>query len=100
MSEKQARIRALNDELRRTFQGGRVLQTRGIQALGPDLVAQVHEKVRTFAAFTPENDPYGEHDFGSFELQGRRSCGRSSTTISHSMAGRRTRPILRQPRAC
>ncbi len=72
MSEKRERIRALNDELRRTFQGGRVLQTRGIQALGPELVAQVHERVRTFAAFTPENDPYGEHDFGSFELQGVR----------------------------
>jgi hypothetical protein len=47
MLEKRERIRALNDELRRTFQGGRVLQTKGIQALGPELVTQVHEKVRT-----------------------------------------------------
>ena len=58
MSEKRARIAALNDELRRTFQDGRVLQTRGILALGPELVAEVHERVRTFDAFTRENDPY------------------------------------------
>ena len=24
--------------------------------------------MRTFTDFTPDNDPYGEHDFGSFEL--------------------------------
>ena len=26
----------------------------------------------TFSAFTPENDPHGEHDFGSFALAGRK----------------------------
>ncbi len=29
-------------------------------------------RVMTFSEFTPENDPYGEHDFGNFELAGRR----------------------------
>ena len=28
--------------------------------------------MRTFTDFTPDNDPYGEHDFGSFELAGRK----------------------------
>jgi hypothetical protein len=28
--------------------------------------------VATFSDFTPENDPLGEHDFGSFTLVGRR----------------------------
>ena len=48
------------------------MQTRGVAALGPGLVAEVHEKVRAFAAFTPDNDPYGERDFGSLEVDGRR----------------------------
>ena len=72
MSERNERIAALNDELRRTFEGGRVMQTRGVTALGPELVARVHAKVRTFAAFTPDNDPYGQHDFGSFGIAGVR----------------------------
>ncbi len=26
----------------------------------------------TFSDFTPENDPHGEHDFGSFAVAGRK----------------------------
>ena len=29
-------------------------------------------EVARFDRFTPDNDPYGEHDFGSFELVGRK----------------------------
>jgi len=29
-------------------------------------------KVIQFDAFTPENNPHGEHDFGAFENEGRR----------------------------
>lgn len=29
------------------------------------------KRVRGFDAFTDDNDPYGEHDFGSFEYAGR-----------------------------
>jgi hypothetical protein len=49
----------------------------GVEALGPTLVAsptlvaRVHEEVQAFAAFTPDNDPHGEHDFGSLRLEGR-----------------------------
>ncbi len=35
-------------------------------------ISEVISKVREFAAFTEDNDPYGEHDFGSFELDGRK----------------------------
>ena len=28
--------------------------------------------VQSFSDFTKDNDPYGEHDFGSFELEGER----------------------------
>ena len=46
--------------------------TAGVYAL-PDMVkATALQKVATFDAFTHHNDPYGEHDFGSFELCGRK----------------------------
>jgi hypothetical protein len=64
----RATIAALNDSFRRTLEGGRVLITASVSALPPVLVAEVLERVRTFSDFTSDNDPYGEHDFGSFEL--------------------------------
>ena len=59
-----AKIAALNDHARRTFTGCRVMITQGVQTLDnlPDLLDQV----RRYNAFMPDNDPYGEHDFGSF----------------------------------
>jgi hypothetical protein len=65
-------IRTLNDTLRTTFEGGRVLVTQGVRALPLEVNAAVLSAVQAFDAFTPENDPYGERDFGSFELQGHR----------------------------
>ena len=62
------RIQELNDAFRRTFQGGQVLISASVSALSPDIVAQALQRVRTFNEFTEDNDPYGEHDFGSFEL--------------------------------
>jgi Protein of unknown function (DUF3768) len=44
--------------------------TAGVQALPVDTVAQAFQRVRTFNEFTKDNDPYGEHDFGSFDLAG------------------------------
>ena len=65
---KTARIRELNDAFRRTFAGGKVTMTAGVYAL-PDMVkAAALQKAATFDAFTEDNDPHGEHDFGSFEL--------------------------------
>ena len=59
-----AKIAALNDHARQTFTGCRVIVTRGIEAI-TDVQAILHQ-VRVFDQFTPSNDPYGEHDFGSF----------------------------------
>lgn len=65
------RIRELNDLFRTTGQGlGTVLITRGIEELGPDAVLCIMGKVRTYTAFTPENDPWGEHDFGRIDVNG------------------------------
>jgi hypothetical protein len=68
--ERTRRIRELNDSLRRTFTGGRVFKTMGIDALPIDVQATILDKVRTFSEFTEGDDPYGEHDFGSFEIEG------------------------------
>ena len=58
------KIAALNDQARQTFQDCRVVVTRGIEAI-KDVQAILHQ-VQGFDQFTPSNDPYGEHDFGSF----------------------------------
>ena len=60
----QLKIRDLNDRARTSFLGCRVMITPGVQAL--DDVVGVLMKVRIFDGFTEENDPHGEHDFGSF----------------------------------
>jgi len=64
-------IRELNDSFRSTFTGGRVLITPGIDALPSDVQAIILRRVATFSEFTDGNDPYGEHDFGSFHVAGR-----------------------------
>jgi hypothetical protein len=67
-----ANIRTLNDAFRTTMTGGRVMMTAGVDALPSDVKAMVIRRVATFTAFTADNDPHGEHDFGSFELGGRK----------------------------
>ncbi len=34
--------------------------------------SRILQRVQTFDAFTPDNDPYYEHDFGSFEHAGKK----------------------------
>lgn len=57
-----------NDAFRRgslDYKGERV-HTRGIEALGLEAVLNIWSFVRCFDGFNEHNDPYGEHDFGSF----------------------------------
>jgi len=70
--QKSARIRALNDQLRRFGRGGRVMITSGIEAFGPGGVARVMAAVAAFDAFTGDNDPYGEHDCAILTVDGVR----------------------------
>ena len=65
-------IKTLNDNFRKTFIGGRVMLTSGIRAKTQDEIAEILEKVRNFDNFTTANDPYGEHDFGSFDYKGQK----------------------------
>ena len=46
--------------------------TAGFNALSETLKAQVIDRVKTFSEFDAANDPYGEHDFVLFELEGLR----------------------------
>lgn len=71
-AEKRRRVRELNDALRTTFSGGHVLLTSGVQALGERSVVTLLRNVRSFSAFTRDNDPYGEHDFGALEHEGHK----------------------------
>jgi hypothetical protein len=63
------RIRALNDQARTTLTGCRVLVTPSLVATCD--VSAVLNHVRAFCTFTSDNDPYDEHDFGSFEHEGQ-----------------------------
>ena len=69
---KVDRIRDLNDQLRQTFTGGKVMMTAGVNALSDQVKASVLQSVRAFKAFDTDNDPHHEHDFGAFELDGNR----------------------------
>ena len=66
------RIRALNDAFRRTFVGGMVMITAGVEAMPVDQRRSLLQKVRAFDAFTDDNDPHGEHDFGAIDEGGVR----------------------------
>lgn len=64
-------IRETNDDFRQTFLGGKVMLTRAIAGLDPVKRVALLNEVRNFTAFDPEDDPYGEHDFGAFLFDGR-----------------------------
>lgn len=65
------RIRELNDAFRTSGpSGGEWMLTAGVRAYGPDFIQLAIQAVKGHASFTADNDPYGEHDFGSFNLAG------------------------------
>ena len=74
------KIAELNDRFRKSTLSldpvaislGKKLMTSGIQALGLAATVQIAERVAAFDSFTKDNDPHGEHDFGSFEHDGNR----------------------------
>ena len=74
-------IRALNDELRHalpftkpgcmmTKPGCMMVATKGVEPLTVAKVAALVVAIRDYDAFTPDNDPHGEHDFGAVEQEG------------------------------
>ena len=71
MTTKTETIRALNDELRRNLMVGTALITAGVAALGAEAVARIVKAIAVYDDFCHANDPYEEHDFGSFEVDGQ-----------------------------
>jgi hypothetical protein len=71
VSEDSARIAELND-LCRTAMGvaGRLAQTQEISALPETVQSVIREKVERYSDFRPGDDPYGERDFGTFDMRG------------------------------
>jgi Protein of unknown function (DUF3768) len=77
LDAKAARVRELNDEFRRHpsllgVQIGldKLVITRGVAARGDGFVDRAMRAVRDYADFTENNDPFGEHDLGTFTLDG------------------------------
>ena len=69
----RTRIRELNDLFRTEGRGnGSILITSGIEAKGPAFVREAVGRVRTFDTFDESNDPWGQHDFGAFEIDGEK----------------------------
>jgi Protein of unknown function (DUF3768) len=71
---RAAIIAELNDELRTTGQGGRVEITTGVAGLGTDFIAEATRAVTDCNDFTADNDPDGEHNFGSVAVAGQTVC--------------------------
>ena len=84
MTNQTHRIRALNDELRQYLIGGGAVITPGIAALGQEAVERIVQTVAVFDDFCHANDPYEEHDFGSFEAEDEKIFSRSIIMIGPS----------------
>lgn len=73
MSHTAKMIAALNDQFRR---GDHTLgifnATVSVANLPPDQLAALTKEIAEFDDFTPDNDPYGEHDLGFIEFNGDR----------------------------
>lgn len=82
MAYPALRIAELNDQLRARFGlraeeindaatvRGRFVLTPGIAAMSAQDLQEMCKHIRAFDAFTPGNDPYGEHDFGTLHFKG------------------------------
>src|SRR5450631_4487920 len=74
MTTKTDTIRTLNDELRQHLSRNAELAfiTPGLAALGAESVQRIVQTIAVYDDFCQANDPYEEHDFGSFEAEGEK----------------------------
>jgi hypothetical protein len=72
MSTDRDSIRALNDDLRQHLLGGGAVMTPGIAALGQEVIARLLQTIAVYDDFSAATDPYGEHDVGVLDLDGKR----------------------------
>lgn len=67
-NETIVRIAELNDAARSNAVN--YMATSGVMALDEVTISEIFVGVQDFCKFTEDNDPYGEHDFGSFVASG------------------------------
>jgi Protein of unknown function (DUF3768) len=60
--DAKSEIRRLNDLLRTSGAGGRIVTTAGIDQLSIGEIALILSAVARFNDFNADNDPHGEHD--------------------------------------
>jgi hypothetical protein len=73
MPTRKNEIAAINDKFRKDpLPSGKLMLTRGVVDKGDDFAVKAVEAVKNFSDFPKGNDPYGEHDFGAFELEGEK----------------------------
>ena len=65
-------IAKLNNDFRKSFIGGEVLLTAGIATMSSEDKANIVSLVQNFNDFTPDNNPYSENDFGTFDYKGEK----------------------------
>ena len=65
------RIRQLNDRLRMTLTGGKIMLTNGVVALAPETHELIIGALNRYDDFDADNDPYREHDFGMIVVNGQ-----------------------------
>lgn len=68
MPDDAAKIAALNDQTRKSLTGCRIMLTRGVQGL--ETRPEIMKAFREFDTWNDGNDPWSEHDFFSFEVEG------------------------------
>ena len=71
MDTRTERIRTLNDDLRQNLIGGLAVMTLGVSALGQQAVERIVKTIAVYDDFCHANDPHEEHDFGSFDAEGK-----------------------------
>ena len=79
-NRRAKRIAQLNDQVRKHVcipsqfiqaeNPHRIVITRGVTGIPSEVRFAIYALIRDFDAFTEDNDPYGEHDFGSIEHAG------------------------------
>lgn len=72
-------LRDQNDAFRAAFDTARlgrdhVVITSGLKALGQEFCLRAFNSVRAYDRFTEDDDPWDEHDFGTFEIDGYPVC--------------------------
>ena len=70
MSDVKKQTAQKNDLFRKTFTGGKVFLTQGVQN-HPSL-DEIIRSVQSFSNFNEDNDPYFEHDCASFDVGGEK----------------------------